>query len=108
MSACADGCSGIGERSPSPRRSRLEIRGSTAGIELRQRGPPPPGPLPRRRGRGGEFDPAATRFPAVLPPPRSLWGRVGEGGGVGRSPMLVVDPPSVGNPNLPQQFWGRW
>jgi hypothetical protein len=38
-------------------------------------------PLLRCAGTRGEFDLAATSFRAVLPPPRSLRGRVGEGGG---------------------------
>src|SRR5687767_6946968 len=88
------------------------VPGSTNGITLAPDGAPsPPAPLPRCAGERGEFDPATNgidlrprsptpgpsplvprgegrirsrrdRLPAVLPPPRSLWGRAGEGGGL--------------------------
>jgi hypothetical protein len=67
----------------------------------RPRGAPPPDPLPRCRGRGGEFECAAAGIglrPPGAPPP-SFLGERGE---------FDCAPTASGRVNLPQQFWGRW
>jgi hypothetical protein len=102
--------------------------GASNGIELRPRGAPPPAPPRSFLAERGEFDPgskgiglASARhplsrplpqktlgerrirprlggYPAVLPPPRGLWGRPGRG-----APTIPRQPlPSAGFPALHQ------
>jgi hypothetical protein len=74
----------------------------------------PLSPAPRGRGAGGEEAlPGASSISFAEPPnsPLSVRNeRGGAGGGAprGRSAISVDEPRSVGIPNLPQQFWGRW
>ena len=69
---------------------------------------PLPRPLPARSSRRGEnsIPRDELSFSAVLPPPRSLWGRAGEGA----AHHLAPNPPNRAalsrTPNLPQGFWG--
>ena len=62
--------------------------------------------------RGGERKPGRGRLRNAIefsPFSRAAGERGrGRGGLSGASAMFVVEPGSVGNPNLPQQFWGRW
>src|SRR5687768_2884133 len=76
---------GEGENSIALRQStsRLDRRlgGSTTGTELApDRVPLSPCPSPPLRGRKGRIRSYDNALSAVLPPPRSLWGRAGEGG----------------------------
>ena len=58
------------------------------------RGAPPPTPPRANYARRGENSISRRKTLAVLPPPRGLRGRVGEGGACGRSGMPVEAPRS--------------
>src|SRR5688500_1899413 len=70
---------------PAPPRSFLAERGEfdrgPARIELRPPGRPLSRPLPQKTLGERRIRSRCDELSAVLPPPRSLWGRVGEGGG---------------------------
>jgi hypothetical protein len=62
---------------------------------------------PLSPSRRGEFDPAPDSLSSASPSPAQFAGRAGVGGARGRSSTQFEAPHSGGNPNLPQQFWGR-
>ena len=78
---------------------------ASKGFQLRPPGPPTPA-LPPQTARG-----RVTRSKGC-PEPRSnsplSQGTSGGGALRGRRPMPFESPRSIGRPNLPQQFWGRW
>jgi hypothetical protein len=84
------------------------VSGDSNGIALRPQAPPSP-TLPRKLRGGGRTAEAVSGAIEFSPFSRAAGERGrGRGGLSDASSMHVAEPGSIGNPNLPQQFWGRW